>query len=224
MISKIIWQTHNYLYEDLPINFTKATKTWQYLNPGWEYRYFNHIQRDSFVKNRSKDLYKIYLNSSPVTQSDIWRILAVYEFGGVYADMDSVCIKPLDYMLKDYLDEDFISVPRYPNGKVNNAHFAAVKKSKILKNIIQSTIDDEIEDPYWHVWTTFNKHVTEGIPSYFNCEIHSKDFKERFAEYHVDYYGKIISYREYLKNELNLSEDEYLSSLSKDNIIYNMHQ
>lgn len=199
MIPKIIWQTHNYLYEDLPKSLEKCSKTWVNLNPGWEYRYTNHLERDSFIKSNYPELYNFYLKSNPITQADVWRMCVMYSFGGVYADMDSVCSKPLDYMLSDYQDYELITEPRYNEKDVNIAYFASAPKSKILAKVIKSMIRDKVKDPYWHVWLCFNKHVKDPEIAVFSGAIHSRDFKKNFVNYKIDYYGKKMSYMQYLK-------------------------
>jgi mannosyltransferase OCH1-like enzyme len=217
MIPKIIWQTHNYLYDEMPDHVKKCMKTWIHLNPGWEHRYVNHTEREDFVKSRSKQLYDLYLISRPQAQSDIWRLLALYEYGGVYCDMDSVCIKPLDYLLQNYNNQEFISVKPYPDGRINIANFAVPEKSKIMSDIIKTTTTDKLESLDWHVWNSFNKHIT-SIPKedmFFDAEWHSAIYKEEFIEENlVDYYGEKMQYRDYLKNILKLNEEDYISSIN----------
>jgi mannosyltransferase OCH1-like enzyme len=218
MIPKIIWQTHNYKYEEIPTHLKKALKTWVNLNPDWDHRYVDHIEREDFVKSRSPQLYDLYLKSRPEAQSDIWRLLALYEFGGVYADMDSICIKPLDYMLQKYDGQDFVSIKKYDSGLINIAHFAVPAKSEVILKIIESSINKPVSNIDWHVWDCFNDHIKhiKKEDQFFDAEIHSKDLKEKFFEAPIDYYGKEISYREYLKDILKVGESEYLQSISDD--------
>lgn len=218
MIPKIIWQTHNYLYEELPDHVRRCMKTWTNLNPDWEHRYVNHIERESFVKSRSKELYELYLVSRPAAQSDIWRLLALYEFGGVYCDMDSICLKPLNYVLRKYRNQDFVSVKSYDDGRINIANFAVPQKSKIMLNIINTTISDQVENIDWHVWNSFNKHLIylKEEDRFFDAEWHSAVYKERFLEKemdYIDYYGERMSYKSYLKKILKVDEEEYMSSI-----------
>lgn len=218
MIPKIIWQTHNYLYDELPDHIRRCMKTWTNLNPDWEHRYVDHIEREEFVKSRSKELYDFYLVSGPVTQADIWRLLALYEFGGVYCDMDSVCLKPLDYVLQKYAGQEFVSVKKYDDGRINNANFAVPAKSSIMLKIIESAIKDPVENPYWHIWIAFNKHIMNisDNDQFFDAAWHSAVYKDRFLENemdHIDYYGRRMPYKTYLKDILKLDEEEYLSSI-----------
>ena len=217
MIPKIIWQTHNYLYEDMPDHIKKCMKTWINLNPGWTHNYVNHIDREAFVKSRSEKLYKLYLISHPVSQSDIWRLLVLYEFGGVYADMDSICVKPLDYMFQQYSGQEFVAGKVTDSGLFHIGNFAAIEKSSIMLKMIESATNDVINNLYWHTNLAFNKHMCASLTDadqFFDAESHSKDYKDNFIELEVDYYGEKMSYREYLKNKINLSEEEYLASIN----------
>jgi hypothetical protein len=154
MIPKIIWQTHEWSYEDLPENFLRVIKTWKNLNPEWQHRYVNAVKRAADVKEYDETLYRYYLLADKITQADIWRYIIVYKHGGVYADMDSICTMPLDYMIdKHYKDEDLISLAimidyqkpkingEYDSSGVNNSNFAAIKNSKIMKLIIDNIIE-----------------------------------------------------------------------------------
>jgi len=209
MIPKIIFQTHNYRYEDLPFTLLKATETWKNLNPGWEYRYFDWDDREDFIKSEAPELLDLYLKITPKHQSDIWRMLVIHKFGGVYADMDSICTKPLDYMLSDINVVDMISEPRYPDGKVNTAMFAAVKGSWTMGRIVNSLKNDRVTDFHWHTWMTYNKYVTDHKLGLFTAGMHSKDFETKFFDFDVDYYGDTVKYSEYLKNELGVEDDYF---------------
>lgn len=183
--------------------------TWKNLNPEWELRYFDFKQREDFVKSEAPELMDYYRRSSPLVQSDIWRMLAVYKFGGVYADMDTICIKPLDYMLDSLGPLEIITEPRYETGKVNIALFAAIKESPVIGKVIDSVKSDTITNWQWHVWLAFNKHVTDQRIALFSAGDHSKDFNTSFWDFDVDYYGTTMKYNDYLKDVLKLTGEEY---------------
>jgi hypothetical protein len=110
-IPKIIWQTHNYEYEDLPVPLKKIAQTWKNLNPDWEHRYVSHTQREEIIK-KYPILWNYYPTQDGVCQADIWRYVVTYEHGGVYADMDSICTEPISYCLSNLEDaEIFVSTP-----------------------------------------------------------------------------------------------------------------
>lgn len=213
MIPKIIWQTQEAEYEDL-LPFQKdITHTWKNLNPGWQYRYVSSKQREDHIKKFDEVLYKSYMLSSGVNQADIWRLVVTYEYGGFYADMDSVCTMPLDNLIsKSYKNEDMICSSigfQVENNWVNNSNFAAIKNSKIIKLIIDKVIltcKELIDKRYYSIfkdpgtlaWLNFCNTVLENKndicfrDDYF---LHSKDFKESFdMDYEILYNGKKINY------------------------------
>jgi hypothetical protein len=140
---KIIWQTHNYLAKDLPDFLKEISDTWKNLNPGWDYRYVDHIEREAVVGQLSPRLLPIYKAVLPMIQADIWRYLVTYEHGGVYADMDSVCTKPIDYMLENIysytdVDHEIIVIPKKYDNYTNNSGYLVKEKSYVMKEVIDS--------------------------------------------------------------------------------------
>jgi hypothetical protein len=202
MISKIVWQTHEWDYEDLPEIYKKTSKTWQALNPGWQYNYLNAKQRREMIKDLAPSLLNKYDSySTPVgddgevsggiLQCDLWRIVCIHAYGGVYADLDSICIGHLDEMLSLYSDkeivissnfmtegEDFLlnnSMSGIPyNFKVNSgAGFAGKKNSTILKRMLDIA-EDKIKENYGggSFWENFS-----GVCMSSDISLISYDFR-----------------------------------------------
>ena len=196
MIPKIIWQTHENEYNDL-LPFQKdITNTWKNLNPGWEYRYISGEQRHIEVSSYSDRVYNYYLAADKVHQADIWRFITVYNHGGFYADMDSICLKGIDESLsKSYNEEELVCSPiGFQHYGINNSNFGAVKNSKILKSVIDklSIMYLDIKPEYVPLLpfgfpeneifsdiTVKNKDLICFEKEYF---MHSKDFKNMFYE------------------------------------------
>lgn len=220
MIPKIIWQTHNYAYQDLPQHLYKVAKNWEYLNPGWDYRYVDDNARDKMVQGfGDKILYKMYCDSSPVSQSDIWRYITIYTHGGVYADMDSVCIKPLDYMLENYNGEDLVAVETNPkNSCVNPANFASLPNTPFMKRVIGSVRSyPKLPEKHYKGVTqnggTFSAFSRNALllgsrSLLFDAALHAEEFKSSFPRFNIDYYGTSMPYEDFLRNILKLSKEE----------------
>jgi mannosyltransferase OCH1-like enzyme len=213
-VPKIIWQTHNYLYEELPEHLKKVTRTWINLNPTWEYRYVNHLDREEFVKKEDPILYRHYQQISPVNQADIWRYLVTYKYGGAYADMDSVCKVPLDYLLNNLqCEHDLLATSQGgdPPLDYNNCNYVVGKKSKNLKIIIENMKDKNFLKGNLQEWPgpleafCHQAQVSDTFCKDFTGANHSKEYKTKFDEnFYVVYYGKIILYPE-LMSELGLA-------------------
>jgi mannosyltransferase OCH1-like enzyme len=96
MIPKIIHQT--YKSEDsISDELKKLSETWKSMNPGYEYKFYDDNACDDFVKREFPEYYDAYAKlPKNVERSDFFRILVVLRKGGVYADMDAGCVKPID--------------------------------------------------------------------------------------------------------------------------------
>jgi len=211
MIPKIIFQTHEYDYEKLPEWFKETSMSWQNLNPGWRYVYHNEKERSYYVRNQSPELYKTYKEAKKASQADIWRYLILKNEGGVYADMDSFCSTPLDYILKDLPNNiDLISTKTEKRNHTNNANFAAIKNSKILNECIKQIIDanddkNERQQPEQAIiHDCFSNLVSDnlGIVSQIMKAYHGTSFKTNFDKniLKIDYYGQEMTYLEFLSN------------------------
>jgi hypothetical protein len=250
MIPKIIWQTHESEYNSLPKHLLAISMTWRNLNPTWEYRYVNAKEREKQVKELSSDLYKLYPLANNVNKSDLWRYAVTLEYGGVYADLDSICTMPLDYFIsKHWSGQEAISTSlgyqTYNKKMVNNSNFAAVRQSKVLKDVHSyinthyKLYEDFItknhissgEAPSFyfyhaHAAFTYSVQINKDIvcPGFESVIMHSSELKEEFSsDYLIDYCGVEETYhRLSIKNGWKtyidaLDNDKHPYSLSEEN-------
>ncbi len=139
MISKIIWQTYEDEYDQLPDHIKELTFSWKDLNPEWEYRYMSSAQRKSFIlENFGKNWVDIY-ESCPIKtmQSNIWRYMVTYIHGGLYVDIDTVCNRPIDSWIDTSLDLIF-SVDKLDNMYYAQFAFASCKNNDVLDLVINN--------------------------------------------------------------------------------------
>jgi hypothetical protein len=215
MIPKIIWQTHEKKYSELPGFQKNIINTWKNLNPGWEHRYVDAEERAYTVKNYNDFIYQCYLESDKLHQSDIWRFIAIYNHGGFYADMDSTCIQTIqDVIYPKYESQDAVCSPiGFQHYGVNCSNFGAVKNSKLIKLVIDSLIlqynDIKIENiknfPFavpenltFSLTAKKNKEIILFNKDYFS---HSSDYKKSFdTDINVIFKGKEINYETLCKN------------------------
>lgn len=101
-IPKIIWQTYKSIGQ-LPEKSLPCIDSWLWRNPEWKY----HFCSDSDVKEffhvfRAGEFLELYnAMPLPVMKADLWRYSALFEFGGIYADIDTTCRDPLRDWLND---------------------------------------------------------------------------------------------------------------------------
>ena len=100
-IPRIIHQ----IYEDPagpPANLLNIAESWKEKHPDWEYRFWNRQMINNFIETTCPDFLAFY-QSFPfnVQRWDAIRYLILYHIGGLYADLDYECIRPLGVLLTD---------------------------------------------------------------------------------------------------------------------------
>ena len=138
MIPKIIWQTYESEYKDLPPLALECANSWQQKNPDWEYKYVSGKERAEFVLNNFGqewfDIYNSY--KANVLKADLWRYMCLYVNGGLYSDLDILCKKSIESFFD--LSNNFIASEE-PNGLgYSQMIFACEPNSIFLKNIIDN--------------------------------------------------------------------------------------
>jgi len=99
MIPKIIHQT--WKTETLPPWAIKLYNSWDTFNPGYTHYLWTDVDNRNFVKNKFPSFLDMYDNLPLTIQRvDAVRYLILYEYGGVYVDLDFECYKPLTPFLE----------------------------------------------------------------------------------------------------------------------------
>ena len=101
-IPKIIHQVWEGRTEpSMPARLQILARTWREKNPEWEYHLWNGEEMDKLVETHFPEYLSIY-KSFPysVQRWDTIRYMILYLYGGVYADLDSECFRPIDELLE----------------------------------------------------------------------------------------------------------------------------
>lgn len=77
---------------------TYLMHTWQEKHPGWEYHLWTDRNRPLLTAEANYQRIKSY-----TMKSDILRYELLYRYGGIYADCDTWCLKPLDHLMEEEL-------------------------------------------------------------------------------------------------------------------------
>ncbi len=93
-VPKIIWQTMK--TNEVPVSIKSYADSWIKLNPEYEYRFFDDNDIIDFLKTEFPEYLSGYQKLKyGASKADLWRYLIIYKYGGVYADIDCMCINPL---------------------------------------------------------------------------------------------------------------------------------
>jgi hypothetical protein len=95
-IPKVIHQT--WRTKDVPPVFRREwAESWRRLNPAWEYVFWTDEDIFAFIRDRFPEFIPVFESyDQAIKRVDAWRYLLLKEVGGVYADLDSACLQPLD--------------------------------------------------------------------------------------------------------------------------------
>lgn len=171
MIEKIIWQTYKDPFDKLPAYAKQAADSWKNLNPEFEYRYMDDEEASAFIKSEYGDeVYDLFMNVPVgVMRGDMWRYLVIYKYGGVYADLDTECLKPISSWLKD--DSKFIVCPEHQDHFCQWT-FAASAGNPIVKSVIDLMIERlktaDYSKPHFVHYLTGPGVWTSGVKQYLN--------------------------------------------------------
>lgn len=136
MIPKIIWQTYESSFIDLPKAAKNNINTWKSMNPEYEYFYMSSEERKKFVFNNFDSEWNIIFNKFDygIVQANIWRCMIIYKNGGMYCDLDTICEKPLSEWINN--NSDLIISNDDDTTDIAIFAFFASKNNEILKDIL----------------------------------------------------------------------------------------
>lgn len=89
------WKTH-----DVPPKYRKWVNSWREKNPDFVYKHYDDAECRVLVASSYPEFLELY-DSLPtgVEKADLFRYLVIHKFGGVYADLDTSCEKPITDVL-----------------------------------------------------------------------------------------------------------------------------
>jgi mannosyltransferase OCH1-like enzyme len=152
-IPRKIFQTWEVSQEKMSIEMINLLNKKKEKNPTYKYFLYDSNDRENFIKNNfSKQIYDAYCRILPgAYKADLWRYCVLYIYGGVYIDIDTICIGKLDDFLLKKIDFictiDFNKNISEGTHNLSNGFIASVSDSKILKyciDIIVYQIDNNI--------------------------------------------------------------------------------
>lgn len=173
MIPKKIYLTHE-KKEDFE-KFKKCIKYSQSKNPSYKIRMYTEKMRSRFIKKHFPEFYKYYIRINSnygAAKADIWRVLILYKYGGIYIDCKSK-LNNLDEMFKKNPNYDFYTVQFNQDdymahlvGKVNNMEYsnwflATKARGQVITKIKNQMLKRLIN--YGRPYMTFLNKVTSSI-------------------------------------------------------------
>ena len=101
IIPHIIHQTSK--DELIKLTYKDYIKSFINHNPDWKYYFWTDDSARKLIQEKHPDLLPVWDSyADPVNKADALRYVVLYEFGGVYADLDFECLRPLSRITKKY--------------------------------------------------------------------------------------------------------------------------
>ncbi|KAL4219597.1 hypothetical protein ACF0H5_022170 [Mactra antiquata] len=100
-IPHILHQIYNEKY--IPTIYIEFVESFLRFNPSWQYRFWTYSSGRKLLQLRFPHLLETFDGfGNSVEKADMLRYLVLYEYGGVYADLDMEFYKPLDRLTMKY--------------------------------------------------------------------------------------------------------------------------
>ena len=124
----------------VPSAMLRAAHSWIEQNPEYDYRFFDDAAAAKLVHLHFDPQVQDAYDRMPfgAGKADLFRYCYLFLHGGVYADIDTVCLRPLETVLRP---GDFFVVPKRvqpidPSERFWNAFMASVPGHPLLKEVI----------------------------------------------------------------------------------------
>ena len=165
-IPKVIYQT----YKDKNVPLI-VKERWLQLNPGYEYHLYDDDDCYQFLLDyydkEHADFFKYKIKDGPI-KSDFWRVCILYQFGGIYADIDIKPLVPID----EFVNSDTTLYTCLSDPSIShhiNPHFIAVTpKNKLIKECIDIYMNRIKNDNYSYWGYSITVIMKEVITKFMN--------------------------------------------------------
>ncbi len=208
-IPKLLFQT--WKDDNFSNEFNEIRNTWKNYNPEYSYYLFTDNDCDDFIKNNFNNrIYDAYLKIIPgAYKSDLWRYCILYKYGGVYCDIDTLCLNKIDNFLDNnitfMIPIDLNQNPNEGNYNLFNAFIAIEKDSNILLECINNIVYN-IENniiPYSKLDFSGPGLIGRSVNKYLHLQ-ETESFKGKEGIVHNIHFLYFEPYTEYVKNSQGL--------------------
>jgi len=166
----------------IPVDVLECSNSWQKINPHYKHKLFNYDAALQFIgKNYSKDELTAFKNcTNAAMQSDFFRLCYLKKFGGVYVDIDDMCLNPLDELISAHAhiylyQENIMSIANnliatVPNHPIIEYAFNLVKNNLLQYNKESAwfrTGPANFTMAYANYMTSFLKEKSKRIPDVY---------------------------------------------------------
>jgi len=227
-IPKIIHQIWYQGEEHIPFEYRRYSMSWKHYNKDYEYLLWDNEDITELVSK----IYPKYLNfyeslPSMIQKIDFAKYCIIHAYGGVYVDMDSECLKPIDplflkskkklYVVSLGIDIFEQIASNYYDTLYNNGWFASSRKNALWKLLMKHISNQSMERQWYETnigyifRTTGPKAFSQVVNNFTHKEVIKNNLIDpiKWTDYispsHVDYskYPESYSIHHYGSKSIN---------------------
>lgn len=162
--------------KEKPEAVKKCIESWEKYMPDYEIKEWNE---NNFDINYNEYTKKAYENKKWAFVSDVARLWALYNYGGIYMDTDVLVYQPLDKFLKHKFFTGF-EQNHYPV----TATMGAEKGNNLVKEMLDIYDNKKFEiHKNWHDYETNTMIMSDIIGKYFDRDKTEYQEKDNMAIY-----------------------------------------
>lgn len=170
-IPKILHQIwHDWKGQGIPKKYTKWSDECKNLHSDWEYKLWDTENSRQFLEKYYSWFLPVYDRyDKPIKRVDALRYFLLFHYGGVYMDMDFICLKNINSLLKDghaIFGYQFQNINK--EGSVCNAFMGSPPQHPLFENIIYALENNSTKDVLKATGPIF---LTNEIKKYFGVDI-----------------------------------------------------
>lgn len=109
LIPRIVHQIWFQGQNQIPVKYLAYQKSFQTLNPDFSYMLWDASSISHLIQEKESNLYDLYDTLPMMIQKiDLGKYIILKHHGGVYADMDMECLRPLSDLLNEHPEKSLI--------------------------------------------------------------------------------------------------------------------
>ena len=140
-IPKIVFITSKFGIDELPQQFKDNFRRIEEQNPEYTIQYYDDEQIRRFIQEHHPYALDAYDALIPgAYKADLWRVLILYTYGGIYIDAGHQFTVPISDILQD--SDEFVSVFEVYDLGIHNSFICAYPQHPILKRTIDMILDN----------------------------------------------------------------------------------
>lgn len=132
--------------------FIKGVESWKKLNPEFEHILYDDKDCLNFITKQYPEYREFYESLElPVQKADIFRYLIIHKYGGIYTDIDTLCLKNIQTVLDSPMIVGIEYLPEFNKGKTqyNQWFFGSVPNNPIFIKTVEEIIKRKKKLDFW---------------------------------------------------------------------------